>query len=142
VLFGFGSLVLALGTGLAQLAMPGLSLRGWVAYAVLTLLGWLVVFITGIWYRLLGFLLWLHFHRPRGGRPVRTAAELVHRPTAWAALAFLAGGVLGLVAAVGLGSGAGARAGAGAVLAGSLLIAAQYVRIYAERVMAPSLRSG
>lgn len=133
VLFGFGSLVLALGTGLVQLVTPGLSLRGWVAYAVLTLLGWLVVFITGIWYRLLGFLLWLHFYRPRGGGPARTAAELVHRPTAWAALAFLAGGVLGLVAAVGFGSGAGARAGAGAVLAGSLLIAAQYVRIYAER---------
>ena len=39
VLLGFTSLVAALGIGLAQLLTPGLSLRGWVVYAELTLLG-------------------------------------------------------------------------------------------------------
>jgi hypothetical protein len=133
VLAGFCSLVLALGVGLVQLATPGMSPRGWVVYAELTLLGWLVVFITGIWYRLLGFLIWLHFYRVTGEARVPTAAELVHRPTAWAALALMVGGVIVLAAGTALGSSAAARTGAVGVLAGSVLIAAQHGRIYAGR---------
>ena len=128
---GFGSLLLALGFGMVQLAVPGLSLRGWTVYAELILLGWLVLFITGIWYRLLGFLIWLHFYRGVEGRRGLTAAELVHRPTAWAALGLMAAGVLGLVAGTGVASASFARAGAAGVLAGSLLVAGQYARVYA-----------
>jgi hypothetical protein len=130
VAVGFGFLLAALGTGVAQLATQGVSLRGWTVYAELVLLGWLVLFITGIWYRLLGFLLWLHFYRPAAGAPARTAAELVHRSIAWTALGLLAAGVLALVSGTGIGSAAGARAGATGVLAGSLLVAGQYARIY------------
>ena len=67
MLAGFSSLVLALGGGIVQLAVPGVSLRGWVVYAELIVLGWLVVFITGIWYRLFAFLIWVHFYGARGG---------------------------------------------------------------------------
>ena len=116
---------------MVQLALPGVSLRGWTVYAELILLGWLVLFITGIWYRLLGFLVWLHFYRGMEGRRALTAAELVSRPAAWAALGLMAGGVLGLVAGTGIASAGAARAGAAGVLAGSLLVAGQYVRIYA-----------
>jgi hypothetical protein len=130
VAVGFGSLLAALGVGIAQLAVPGVSLRGWTIYAELVLLGWLVLFITGIWYRLLGFLIWLHFYRGLGGRPVPTAAELVHRGAAWTALCLMATGVLALVYGTGVGSVAAARAGGAGFLAGSLLVAGQHARTY------------
>ena len=130
---GFCSLLLGLGVGLILLATPGISPRGWVMYAELILLGWLVLFITGIWYRLFGFLIWLHCYRGNGGAPVVTAAELIHRPTAWVALGLMATGVLGLVLGTGTGSAAAARGGAAGVLAGSLMVTGQYARIYAGR---------
>jgi hypothetical protein len=131
VAVAFASLGLALTVGLGQLALPGTSFRGWIVYAELTILGWLVLFITGVWYRLLPFLIWLHFYG-RGGA-VRTPAELVHRRTAWTALALMAGGVAALVAGSGLASPAAARAGAGALLGGSMLVAVQYAAIFARR---------
>jgi len=133
VLAGFAFLILALAAGMAQLAIPGIWLRGWVIYAELTLLGWLIIFITGIWYRLFVFLIWLHFYRGSPGAKVPTPVELVHRGFAWAALGLLVGGVLLLVTGTGLGSSPAARAGAGGILAGSLLIAGQYVRIFLGR---------
>ncbi|HEX6107624.1 MAG TPA: hypothetical protein VFZ26_18715 [Gemmatimonadales bacterium] len=132
VLAGFVSLALALAAGVVQLASPGVSLRGWIVYAELTLLGWLVLFITGVWYRLVPFLIWLHFYG-RGGGPVTPATELVHRGTAWAALGLLAGGTALLIVGTALASPISARAGAAGVLAGSLLVAGQYVRIYSGR---------
>ena len=133
VLAGFCSLVLALAAGIVQLATPGMSPRGWVVYAELTLLGWLVLFVTGIWYRLFAFLIWLHFYGASGKARARTAAELVHHPTAWVALGLLVVGLIALVSGTALGSATAARAGAAGVLVGSLLIASQYVRIYASR---------
>ena len=62
VLAGFVSLAAALVAGFVLLATPGFSARGAIVYAGLVLLGWLVIFITGIWYRLLAFLIWLHFY--------------------------------------------------------------------------------
>ena len=132
MLVGFCCLVLGLAVGVAQLLLPGTSARGWIIYGELTLLGWLVIFITGIWYRLFAFLIWLHFYG-RHGAQVRPAAELVHQPTAWAALGLLAGGVILLVAGTALMSPAGTRAGASGILAGSLLVASQYIRIFGGR---------
>lgn len=133
VLVGFSCLALALVAGLVQLALPGMSAAGWVIYAELILLGWLVIFITGIWYRLFSFLIWLHFYGRSGTGRVRQAAELVHRPTAWVALSLTTAGVALLVSGTALASAAVARAGAVSVLGGSLLIMAQYVRIFAGR---------
>jgi len=132
VLVGFGCLVLALALGVAQLVLPGMSARGWVMYGELTLLGWLIIFITGIWYRLFTFLIWLHFYGKPGAH-VRPAAELVHHPTAWAALGLLALGVMLLVAGTAGMSPVSTRSGAWGVLAGSLLVAAQYARIFGAR---------
>lgn len=128
---GFTSLLAGLVVGVVQLAEPGVSLRGWTIYAELILLGWLILFITGIWYRLLGFLIWLHFYRGAEGLPVRTAAELVHRPAAWTALGLMFAGVVGLVWGTGVGSAGVARAGAVGVLSGSLMVAGHHARIYA-----------
>jgi hypothetical protein len=132
VLVGFCGLVLALAVGVVQLVLPGMSARGWIMYGELTLLGWLVIFITGIWYRLFTFLIWLHFYG-RTGAGVRPAAELVHHPTAWVALGLLTAGVMLLVTGTAWASPAGTRAGAIGFLAGSLLVAAQYARIYGAR---------
>jgi hypothetical protein len=132
VLIGFGCLVLAIALGLTQLVVPGTSARGWVMYGELTVLGWLIIFITGIWYRLFIFLIWLHFYGRHGSR-VRPAAELVHRPTAWLALGLLASGVILLVAGTAGMSLVSTRTGASAILAGSLLVAVQYARIYRGR---------
>jgi hypothetical protein len=132
VLIGFSCLLLALALGVAQLVLPGTSARGWVMYGELTLLGWLIIFITGIWYRLFTFLLWLHFYG-RHGSHVRPAAELVHHPTAWVALALLASGVILLVAGTAGMWLVSTRAGALATLDGSLLVAVQYARIYRGR---------
>jgi hypothetical protein len=132
VLVGFGCLALALAVGVAQLVLPGTSARGWVMYGELTLLGWLIIFITGIWYRLFTFLIWLHFYGGPGAH-VRPAAELVHRPTAWVALGLLAAGVILLVAGTAGMSLVSTRTGASGVLAGSLLVAAQYARIFGAR---------
>jgi hypothetical protein len=132
VLVGFCCLVLALAVGVAQLVLPGTSARGWIMYGELTLLGWLVIFITGIWYRLFTFLIWLHFYG-QGGVRVRPAAELVHRHTAWVALGLLTAGVTLLVTGTAWTSLASTRVGASGVLAGSLLVAAQYSRIFGGR---------
>lgn len=133
VLLGFLSLGLALLSGLAQVVVPGVSFRGWIVYAELTLLGWLVLFITGIWYRLFPFLIWLHFYRAREGAAVPAAATLVHRGAAWLALALMAGGTGVLVVGSGSGAAPVTRAGAVGMAVGSLLVAAQYVRIFLGR---------
>lgn len=128
---GFVCLVAALATGIAQLVLPGFSARGWVIYGVLVVLGWLVVFITGVLYRLFPFIIWLHFYARLGSR--RVAAELVHRPAAWAALALLAAGVAVLVGGVAAGAAGVARAGALSWLTGSVLVAGQYPLIWGGR---------
>jgi hypothetical protein len=133
VLAGFLALALALVTGLIQLAVPGVSYRSWIVYAELTLLGWLVVFIVGVWYRLLPFLIWLHFYRPGMGGQAPAPAELVHRGAAWVTLLLMAGGIAALVSGSALGSAPATRAGAAGFLAGSVLVAGQYLRIYAGR---------
>ena len=129
---GFLFLALAMGTGLAQLLLPGFSARGWIVYAVLALLGWLVVFITGIWYRLFAFFIRLHFHG-REGRKARPTAELISRPVAWLSLALLAPGVGVLALGTALGSAATVRTGAIAMLAAAALMAAQYARLLTGR---------
>ncbi len=133
VLAGFVSLAAALVAGFVLLATPGFSARGAVVYAGLVLLGWLVIFITGIWYRLLAFLIWLHFYGRDGATRVRTAAEIVHRPTAWATLALLVAGLATLLGGVGLGNGTAARAGSAVFLAGTLVLLTHYAVIFTKR---------
>jgi hypothetical protein len=92
-----------------------------------------VLFISGIWYRLLAFLIWLHFYGRDGAARVRTAAEIVHRPTAWATLVLLATGIAVLLGGVGAGDADAARAGAVVFFAGTLLLLAHYATIFGQR---------
>jgi hypothetical protein len=92
-----------------------------------------VIFITGIWYRLLAFLVWLHFYGREGATRVRTAAEIVHRPTAWVTLALLGGGVALLAAGIGLGTVPLTRTGSLVFLMGTLVLLGHYGMIFARR---------
>jgi hypothetical protein len=133
VLAGFLFLAAAVAAGLVQLGTPGFGSRLAIVYAGLTLLGWLVLFITGIWYRLLAFLIWLHFHGRDGATRVRTAAEIVHRPIAWATLALFVLGISALLTGVGLGVASLATGGAVIFLAGSVALAGHYASIFLHR---------
>lgn len=129
VIAAFVALLLALALGLSLLVTPGVDERRWTIYAELVLLGWLVVLISGVLYRLFPFLIWLHLYARLG--PGRAAADLVHHKMAWCALALLVSGVATLAAGTGLASATLVRLGAAGFLLGTILVAAQYPRMFA-----------
>ena len=135
VIVAFVMLLAALVVGVGMLVARGFTARGWTLYAELVLLGWLVILISGVLYRLFPFLIWLHFYARLGS--TRVAAELVHRGAAWAALALLAGGVVMLAAGTALASAALARTGAIGFLFGSMVVVAQYPRMFAGGLRRP-----
>jgi len=128
---GFFFLASAIAIGVGQLLVPGFSPRAWLVYGELTLLGWLVVFITGIWYRLFAFFIRLHV-RARSGSS-RPVSELIDARIAWVSLALLVAGIVALAAGSAFGLVAAVRAGAIGILAAAVLIAAQYARLLTGR---------
>lgn len=135
VAVAFGSLAIASLTGLGLLLAPGsFHLRGWAAYALVSLLGWLVLLIIGIYYRILPFLTWLHLFGPRMGEPdLPTVADLTRPGWGWASLALLVAGLLVLVPSVAFGAADIARAGAVLFALGVGLVLAQAARVLAMR---------
>lgn len=126
VAVAFGFLALSIVTGLALLLRPGFSAGGWTIYAELALLGWLILLIVGIFFRILPFLLWLHLSEGR----VQAAPEtLVHPVWAWASLVAMGGGVIVLVIGTVMGTAGVARGGAMTFAVGSLAVVLQYVQI-------------
>jgi hypothetical protein len=121
--------------GIALLASPGgFKARGWAAYGLLGLLGWLVLMIVGVYHRILPFLTWLHLFGPRVGEPdLPTVADLTRPAWGWASLACLVSGLLVLAPAVALGAPAYARAGAALFALGVGLVLAQAARVLALR---------
>jgi hypothetical protein len=108
----------------------GFAPRLWAAYALLVLLGWLVLLIVGVLYRVLPFLTWLHLFGGRMGEsPLPTVADLTRQSWGWASLACLVAGLAVLVPAVGLGAGDVARVGALGFAAGVALVLAQAGRV-------------
>ena len=128
----FVALSLAVAAGLALALAPHTSHPSlWVAYALLGLLGWLVLLVIGIYYKILPFLTWLHRFGAKMGEPdVPTVADLTKPAWAWTSLVLLTAGVVVLVSGVALGSVAAARAGAIAFTAGAGFVVAQHLRIY------------
>jgi hypothetical protein len=100
------------------------------AYGVLALLGWLTLLVTGVLYKILPFLTWLHRFSPRAGeRGLPTVAELTSPRWAWASLALLGAAVPLLAAGVAAAEPATARVGALLFAAGVLVVVAQHVRV-------------
>jgi hypothetical protein len=125
----FVGLAASVALGLAVLqagAGPSLA-RAMAAYAVMAVLGWLVLLILGVYYRVIPFLVWINL----GGSAAagRDPAGLMPRWAAWASLAVIAGGVWLLAMAIRAGSAMAAQAGAGAFAVGVLGVIVQYVRL-------------
>ncbi|HWA15271.1 MAG TPA: hypothetical protein VG817_02475 [Gemmatimonadales bacterium] len=128
VAHGFLFLAVAGGITLAVSRM-GFTPRWWAAYGITALLGWLVLLIIGVLYKILPFLAWLHLFGSRMGEPaLPTVADLTRTSWAWASLAALALGTVVLGASVLAGHRYGATAGALLVAAGVGLVLAQVVR--------------
>ena len=110
-------------------ASPGLA----TAYG-LALVGSLSLFVAGHHYKIVPFLVWFHRYGPRVGKgPVPRVADLYDARPANAAVALLASGALGLVAAALAGHEAAARPAALLFLAGALVLAAQVTMILGRR---------
>jgi hypothetical protein len=118
---GLGFIVVASAAYLAAtLAGAGLLLRsgppdrGWALYAVLAIVGWLVMFILGVMHRVAPRLIVLQLAgRRRSLSPEAQRAELIDARLAWAACG-CSGLGLGIVT-LGIGTGRPSVAGAGAI---------------------------
>jgi hypothetical protein len=132
VAHGFLAAGLAAGTGL--LMHGGFTPRWWAGYAVLILLGWLVLLIVGVLYKILPFLVWLHLFGPRMGEPdLPTVGDLTRPGWGWMSLVALTGGLALLAPAIALGWATGARLGALSVAIGVLLVLMQGLRVMGMR---------
>jgi len=118
--------VLGVAMAADRLAGPRVGL----AYAVVTLGGWISLTIVGMMLKIVPFLVWYRAYSPRAGRePVPTLAQLSWPRAEGLAYLLLTGGVVLLAATVLVGEAAWIRA-AGAVLAlGALAFAAALARV-------------
>lgn len=116
--------------GLALLFSTGrFDPRGWAAYGLLGILGWMTLFTVGIAYRIAPFLSWLHLFGGMGrGAHAPPARALVHRGLAWSALACFSGGVLLTAIGVQLGRPGMAFSASLLVAAGAAGVAGQVIR--------------
>lgn len=115
-------------SGLALLVLGGPSLqRGAAAYVVVALLGWLVLLILGVYYRVIPFLTWLNL--AGAAAATRDPIGLMPRWPAWCSLAALAGGIGMLATGIWAGRGPLATAGAVGFGLGVILLLSQYARL-------------
>lgn len=127
-------LLLAVVLGLWLLIRSEPEPRAVTAYGVAGLIGWLTLFVAGVYHRILPFLTWLERFSSKVGAPgVPKAAELTRPRLAWAAHGLLAAGAATLCAAVLSGSALGARAGGGLFAAGALTLLGMYLDVVRRR---------
>jgi len=119
----------AVAIGAAMLLGVG-SVRSWTAYGVLAIVGWLVLLVVGVLYKILPFLAWMNLFGPRAAQQGAPRQEdLTAAPLVRLSLACLAPGVWGLAGGVLAGRPSIVLAGAVCYLAGVVAVLAQYVRI-------------
>jgi hypothetical protein len=106
------------------------SVRSWTAYGLLAIVGWLVLLVVGVLYKILPFLAWMNLFGPRAAQAGAPAqADLTSTAMVRLSLALLVPGVWGLVGGTLLGHLALVLAGAFLYLAGVATVLGQYVRI-------------
>lgn len=116
-----GPFVLGLGDGHPRLAT---------AYVAVGLLGGIVLFVTGFFYKIVPLLAWtVHYRDQMGKEPVPTVAEMFSARVAHVQLAAMASGVALLGGGIGAGSGNITRAGALLFASGVALFASQIIRV-------------
>jgi hypothetical protein len=100
------------------------------AYVLLGLLGGIVLYVVGHFYKIVPFLAWITRFRGRAGRErVPTVAELYSARVAHVQLALMAAGVAGMAGGVAAGGALAVRVAAVAFAAGVALFATQIVRV-------------
>ncbi|HEU4565461.1 MAG TPA: hypothetical protein VFS05_12450, partial [Gemmatimonadaceae bacterium] len=108
------------------------------AYVAIALLGGIITYVMGHFYKIVPFLAWIARFRARVGKePVPTVAELYSSRVAHLQLACTTAAVALLAAGIALGSAAVTRAGAVLLAAGVALLASQAARV-ARRAPRPS----
>lgn len=130
VAMSLGFLGITILVGLVLLLLPhGFHPEWWAAYALVGLVGWLVLFTVGVLYRILAFLSWLHVFGGRqiAGRPIEVG-DLTRRRWAWSSLVVWTAGVLTAAAGLWLGNPGVAQVGAVLIAGGVALVLAQVVR--------------
>ena len=104
--------------------------RTWTAYGLLAIVGWLVLLVVGVLYKILPFLAWMNLFGPRAAQAgAPTQADLTSVGMVRLSLALLVPGVWGLVGGTLLGHPALTLAGASLYLAGVVTVLGQYLRI-------------
>ncbi len=125
VLTGTACLVPAIGVGLALASGLAAGPRLALAYAVVTLGGWVSLTIAGMMLKIVPFLVWYRVYASRAGREsVPTLAQLSWPGAERLAHALLTGGTLALALAVAAGARPAISAAGVAVAAGALAFAA------------------
>ena len=115
--------------GVAVLAAGGQG-RIATAYVTIGLLGGIVLFIIGFFYKIVPLLAWTAHYRGRMGKErVPTVAETLSMPVARAQLVLMASAIVLLGLGIGFGSPAVTRCGAVLFLAGVLLFVSQITRV-------------
>jgi len=99
-------------------------------YVLTGLLGGIVMYVVGFFYKIVPLLAWTARYRGRMNKPgVPTVAEMYSRRVALVQLGVMPAGLVVLALSILLGSAPGAGAGASLFLAGVLLFAGQIIRV-------------
>jgi hypothetical protein len=119
----------AVAAGVAILAGSS-NVRLWTAYGLLAIVGWLVLLVVGVLYKILPFLAWMNLFGPRAAQAGAPRQEaLTSAGLARLSLVCLAPGVWGMAGGILAGHPVLTRAGAWFYLAGVIAVLAQYARI-------------
>ena len=125
-----GFLVVSALLGPAVLAMGGAQPRLATAYVVIGLLGGIVLYVVGFFYKIVPLLAWTTRFRNRMGKErVPTVAEMYSARVAHTQLALMVAGVIGLASGIAVTSSAMSLGGAACFAGGVLLFASQIARI-------------
>lgn len=101
-----------------------------VAYAILGVIGWVSLFVMGVYHKIIPFLTWLDRFGARAGvGNVPSVADLVRRDLAWFCGGALAIGTATLAVGVAIGHATAARAGAVFLTCGAAAACLQFGRV-------------
>lgn len=127
-------LLAAVALGLLLLLASDPDPRIAAAYGLLGIVGWLTLFVAGVYHRILPFLTWLERFSSKVGAPgVPKVTDLTKPRLMWTTHALLAVGAAALGLAVFAGSPTGARAGAAVFALGALTLLGTYLDIVRRR---------
>ena len=118
------------------------GVRSWTTYGLLAIVGWLVLLVVGVLYKILPFLAWMNLFGPRAAQAGAPKQEdLTSTAMVRLSLVLLALGVWGLAGGTMAGHRPLVLAGGSLFLAGVFAVLGQYVRILVLARPVPSQRT-